>query len=153
MRLRSHNRRTGGTTVETVLTTTAFLALVLGAVDLGVAVFRQHVLSEAARMGVRQAIVHGPNAPSGWNGGPWGSSTYGPVAANASDPKAQAVCPYLTGMDPANVNVTVSWPDNSNAVEKRVQVSVTTTWKPVMGFVFGNNSVTLSASSTMQIAH
>jgi Flp pilus assembly protein TadG len=154
MRRPSSNRqRTGAALVEAALVTTVFLALVLGAVDLGGAVFRWHVLSEAARIGVRQAIVHGQNATAGWKGGPWGPSTYGPVAANASDPKAQAIAPYLAGMDPAAVNVTMSWPDSSNAVEKRVQVSLTSTWTPIMGFLFGSPTVRLRASSMMQIAH
>jgi hypothetical protein len=132
---------------------TVFLILALGAVDLGVAVLRQHVLAEAARQGVRQAIVHGERAPAGWKGGPWGPSTYGPIAATDSDAKAQAIAPYLGGMDPAAVQVTVTWPDGSNAVEKRVRVTLTTTWTPMLGFIVGNPSVTLTGSSTMQIAH
>ena len=154
-RRRADEGRKGTALLETVLLVAAFLTLVLGAIDLGVAVLRQHVLSEAARQGVRQAIVHGQLAPAGWKGGPWGTSTYGPVAATDSDPKAQAIAPYLGGMDPSAVQVTMTWLDNSNAVEKdyRVQVTLTTTWTPLMGFIFGYRSVTLTGASTMQIAH
>jgi Flp pilus assembly protein TadG len=139
--------------VEAALIVTVFLALVTGTIDLAVGVFRQHVLTHAARQGVRQAIVHGELAPSSWKGGKWGPTTYGPVAANDSNPKAQAIAPYLAGMDPANVQVTMTWPDGNNEVESRVTVTLTTTWTPVMGFVFGSRTVTLSASSTMRIAH
>ena len=56
-------------------------------------------------------------------------------------------------MDPAAVQVTMTWPDGSNAVGKRVQVTLTTTWTPLVGFVFGNRSVTLTGAAQMQIAH
>jgi len=138
---------------ESALITLALMTLLVGAFDLGTAVFRQHVLSEAARQGARIAIVHGSLAPSAWNGGPWGTASYGPVAANTSNVKTQAIQPYLTGMDPANVNVTYSWPDGSNAAEKRVRVTLTTTWTPLLGYIFGGSSHTLSASSEMLIAH
>jgi Flp pilus assembly protein TadG len=154
MRLRhKKSRRSGASLVESGLVLTALAMLLIGAFDLGMGVFRQHVLSEAARQGVRQAIVHGSLAPSGWNGGPWGPSTYGPIAANDSNVKAQAIAPYLAGMDPSQVNVTYEWPDSSNATEKRVRVTLTTTWTPIIGFIFGNQSYTLTACSMMPIAH
>ncbi len=73
--------------------------------------------------------------------------------ASDSDIKAQTVAKYLTGMDPGAVTVTFEWPDGSNLVEKRVRLTVSTTWRPIMLFIFGNRTVTLSASSTMPIAH
>jgi hypothetical protein len=154
MRLQRADRgRKGNYLVETAMMLTAFLFLILGTVDLGAALFRQYILSEAARQGARQAIVHGRNAPSGWKGGAWGPTTYGPVAATDSDAKAQAVAAFLGGVNPADVQVTMTWIDNSNAVEKRVRVTLTTTWTPLMGFIFGNPSVALTGASTMQIAH
>jgi Flp pilus assembly protein TadG len=149
----SYPRRKAATMVETALVFTAFMMLIVGSIDLGVAVFRYHVLSDAARIGVRKAIVHGSNASSSWNGGPWGTTTYGPKAANDSDVKAQAIAPYLVGMDTSKVNVTISWPDGSNAPEKKVTVTLSTTWTPILGFIFGSPTYTLSASSTMLIAH
>jgi Flp pilus assembly protein TadG len=154
MRLKQKNqRRRGATLVESALIFPALVMLLVGAIDLGMGVFNQQILSEAARMGVRTAIVHGTLAQSGYNGGTWGPTTYGPVAANTADPRAQAIAPYLTGLDPSQVNVTYTWPDNSSAAEKRVQLTLTTTWTPVLGFIFGNSSYTLSASSMIPIAH
>ena len=153
MRLSCRNRdRRGATTVETAIVLLPFLTIVLGMLDLGTAVFRHHVVSQAARQGVRKAIVHGSHAPSGWNGGEWGTATYGPVAATDADPKAQAIAPYLSGLDPSATNITMEWPDGSNATEKRVRVTVTTTWTPVVTFIFGGLTRTLSASATMPIA-
>src|SRR5262245_36309769 len=109
MRLpRVGRRRRGGAFVEATLVVTAFLALVVGG-------YRQHVLTQAARQAARQAMVHGQLAPASWNGGPWGPGAYGPAAANGSDPKSQAAAPYLAGMSPSNVQVSMAWPDGSNA--------------------------------------
>ena len=103
MLLRRQNSPRRGTTLpEMALTITALLMLALGAIDLGMAVFRQNVLSHAARQGVRQAAVHGRLARSGWKGGPWGPNadtnyTYGPVAATDADRPGRAKCYGDTG--------------------------------------------------------
>ncbi|MBI1914731.1 MAG: pilus assembly protein [Planctomycetes bacterium] len=161
MRLRHHDRvRRGLTLAETGLVITALLMLVMGTIDLGTAVFRYHALSQAARQGVRQVVVHGSLAPSGWNGGPWGppasypsSNPYTVTASDTSDQIASAVRPYLSNMDPDQVTVTAQWMDSSNQAEKRVKVTVSTTWQPLLLFVFGNTTINLSASSMMPIAH
>jgi Flp pilus assembly protein TadG len=155
MRLqKAKNRRPGATMAESALIMTAFMMLLVGSFDLGMGVFRQYVLSEAARQGVRKAIIHGSLASTNLpGGGPWGTATYGPTAANGADAKAQAIAPFLTGMDPSQVNVTYTWPDSSNLAEKRVQVTLSTTWTPILGFIFGSPTYTISASSEMPIAH
>src|SRR4051794_4019429 len=99
MRLQHHNRpRRGMTLVETALIIIAFLMLVLGTIDLATAVFRYHMLSQAARQGVRQVIIHGeladaaprntwettlPHSPPvyvPYKGGAWGPAS--PVTAS-----------------------------------------------------------------------
>jgi hypothetical protein len=150
MRLPYRKRSRGGATmVEAALILTAFLILVLGLLDFGIAVLRDHILSQAARQGVRAAIVHGSRANVL---GPWGPSTWA-GNANSADPKAQAIAPYLGGIDPSTVNVTYEWTGGSNVTESPVRVTVSTTWTPIVQSFFGNQPVTLSASSTMPIAH
>ena len=51
--------RRGATAIELAIVLTLFLTLVFGMLDLGIAVFRYHIVCEAARQGARQAIVHG----------------------------------------------------------------------------------------------
>jgi Flp pilus assembly protein TadG len=161
MRLRRRQDRRRGTTVaEAGIIITAFLMLIMGTIDLGTAVFRYDVLSQAARQGARRAIVHGSLAPAGWNGGAWGppasypaSNPYTVTASNTSDPVANAIRPSLVGVDPSAVTITVQWVDGSDVTEKRVQVTLNTTWSPLVLFVFGNQTINLSASSMMPIAH
>jgi hypothetical protein len=142
--------------VEAVITTTALTTLMLGMVDMGVGVFRMHVISEAARQGARQACVHGIQATTTppYSGllGAWGPTTV-TVAGNSGDSKVAGMLPYLTGLDLSTVQVTFQWPDGNNNVESRVQVTVGTTWSPILTSLFGASAYNLSASSTIQIAH
>jgi Flp pilus assembly protein TadG len=154
--------RRGASLVESVLTTMVFLTLGLGMIDLGMGVLQRHLVSEASRQAARIASVHGSRAPSGWNGGPWGTTAY-TGAGNAGDtiPSTISAAGALAGLNAANVTISVSWPDGSNDASpfggtpgtNRVQVTVSTTWTPAMGFILGNSTYTLSATSVMPIAH
>jgi len=154
--------------VEAVLITSAFLALAAGMVDLGTAVFQNHIVSEASRQGARIASVHGSLAPSDWNGGVWGPT------ANSWDGNSTETIPTtirnagaLTGL-PLNVTtISVQWPTGGNSAQNgsTVQVTVSTTWTPVYSYyilgssgytyIFGSSPQphTLSATSIMPIAH
>ncbi len=154
MRLRERKKREGATLVEAGFSFLLFLTLVFGMLDLGMGVFRHNILSEAARQGCRQAIVHGGKALSSFNGGPWGPSQIGPVAANSKNvPIVTGIQPYLVGCDLSKTNITAQWIDSSNDVQKRVRVTITTTYTPIMTWIFGNPSFNLTATSTMPIAH
>ena len=139
--------------VEGAIVLGVFFMLIFGMLDLSIGVFRRHVISEAARSGARQAAVHGSLAPSGWNGGPWGPTQFGPVSATSTDPKVAGMLPYLAGMDPSTVTITMQWLDNANIAESRVSVTVSTTWTPIMLSIFGAGSRSMSANSVMLIAH
>ena len=139
--------------VETALVLPLLLAFFLGTLDLAIVILRHHTVSQAARQGVRQAIVHGSLAKSGWEGGPWGPATYGPMAASSADPKAQAIAKYLATLDPSQVQVTMQWLDGDNDPEDRVRVTVTTSTTTLVGFVLGRRTIDLTATATMPIAH
>jgi hypothetical protein len=147
------NRRRGATLVEAAITLLVFLVLVVGLADLTVGVLRFNTLSQAARQGAREAVVHGRQAPAGWNGGPWGPDTIDVVASAEGVPVADAVRPMLVNCDPDQTRIVAEWPDGSNAVGKRVRVTVTTPYRPLVTFLFGNPTFTLRAVSTMPIAH
>jgi hypothetical protein len=146
--------RRGAVLVEAAIVLSVFLVLVLGMLDLGVGVFRHNTLSQAARHGARRAAVHGVKCLPGYEGGPWGTGKVGPVAASASShPILAQIRPMLVGCDLDETQVEVEWPDASNDVEKRVRVTVTTSYQPVLTSFFGADPVTLRAASTIPIAH
>lgn len=136
--------------METAIVLAVFLLLILGALDLGIATYRYNTLSQAARQGARQAAVHGSLAPAAM--GTWGPGTYSGTAGDGSV-YAQAVSPMLVGFPLSNVNLQVEWLDGGTAVQQRVRFRVTTTYRPVVTTLFTNSTYTLTAASTMPIAH
>jgi Flp pilus assembly protein TadG len=152
--------RRGAAMVEAAIILPAFLTMALGTIDLGLAVFQNHQVAEASRQGARIASVHGSQASQL---GVWGPNAYS-GAGNAADtiPTAFRTAGAFGTLNTANVTVSVSWPDGSNnsnpasptfPATYRVQVTVSTTWTPLVFYVFGNKTVTLSATSIMPIAH
>jgi Flp pilus assembly protein TadG len=145
------NRRTGATTLETALALSIFVTLILGAVDLGYGVFRQHVLSHATRQLARQAIVHGGLAE---RTGVWGPGSISMKASQTGEIPA-AIAASLVGWNLEDVEIQVDWMDGGNDARlgHRIRVAMTAPYRPMMTFIFGNPTITLTATSTMSIAH
>jgi hypothetical protein len=131
-----------------------FITVALGMLDFGVGVFRYHILAQAARQGARRAIVHGERANVL---GVWGPTTID-VAAAASgipivDGSGDGIQTMLVGCNLAQTRVRVEWLNGSNELNDPVRVTVSSPYQPVLAFIFSGGQRTLSASSTMQIAH
>lgn len=144
------NHQTGAVMVEMAIILNIFLLLVLGILDLGLATYRYNALSEAARQGARQAIVHGALAPPRMAA--WGPATYTGTADDDSV-YAQAVAPMLAGFDLSDVDIRIEWPDGGNSFQQRVRYTVTTQYRPILTNFFSSSSYTQRAASTMPIAH
>jgi Flp pilus assembly protein TadG len=160
MLIRRRNRqiRHGAAIVEAAFVLPLFLILTLGMIDLGIAVFQNNAVAEASRQGARICSVHGAYAAddSTYPTGVWGPTAYS-GAGNASDPipTAMSAAGALAGLKAANVTIAVQWPTGTNSVANgdTVQVTVSTNWTPVIFYVFGNKTVTLTATSITPIAH
>jgi len=148
-RRRRRMLRRGATLVEMTMVILLFLIMVFGMLDLGILLARLNSLSQAARSGARAAIVRGEFADLL---GKLGPTAYSGTAA-ASDPIPTAVRGQLIMMDPAAVNVNVTWPDGSNALDSRVKVTASAGFTPMMTFIFGAPTWTLTGSSEMHITH
>jgi len=151
---RPRRHRRGATVLEMSLILMAFLVLTMGMLDLGVGVFRYHILAQAARHVARRAIVHGDMATVL---GTWGPATID-VTGNSTgvplvDGSRDGVKPMLVGCDLAQTHIHVAWSSGSNSFDAPVKVTVTAPYHPIMLFIFPNKTITLSASTTMQVAH
>src|SRR5262245_13285562 len=145
--------RRGAVATEASVVIPVFLTLILGVIDMAVGVARFNSLSQAARHGARQAVVHGSLAPTKWNGGPWGPSPIDEPATAAGNPAVDAVLPMLVHCPLDETRVRVEWLEGSNSPGKPVRVTVTSTYRPMIFMLFGNPAVPLTASSTMPISH
>jgi Flp pilus assembly protein TadG len=151
---RMHARRKtqrGAVLVETAAALPVFLLLVLGTLDLGLAVARYNATAEAARTGTRLAIVHGSDAPprmQAWN------------AALAATSIKSHVEPLMAGCGvPADeFTVQVVYPTNAegddlNQPGQWVEVIVTTDYTPLMTAYFGSDPISMRSRSRMIIAN
>jgi Flp pilus assembly protein TadG len=146
---RRQKQRRGATLVEMTLVILLFLALIFGMLDLGILLTRLNSLTQAARSGARAAIVRGEFADVLGRQGP---TAYSGTAAE-DHPITNAVRRQLIVMDPSQVTVNVTWTDGNNELGSRVRVSASAGFTPMMTFIFGSPTWTLTGSSEMHIAH
>ncbi len=148
-RLSRHTGRRGAALVEAAIVLPVFLMLVLGLLDLAGAAYRYNLVSELARRGVREAIVHGSQAPP--RRVALGPQSWTATAA-AEGEVPSAIRGLLAGIDPAEVTIRLDWPDGSNAPESRVRCTVTIPYRGTT-FLLSGRPLTLRSTSTMAIAN
>lgn len=141
--------RRGATLAETAIVLTVFLLLLFGLFDLGIMAVRSQSLSQAARNGVRAAIVRGEYADVLGKMGP------DEILGRASDDNAIAAAarPHLNLMNPADVQLQATWLDGNNQEDSRVRVRLSADFTPITTFIFGSPTWTLSGTSEMHIVH
>jgi hypothetical protein len=146
--------RRGAAVLEMSIILATFLVLTMGMLDLGVGVFRYHIVAQAARFGARRAIVHGDKATQL---GSWGTATID-VMANGNgvpivDGADDGIAPMLVGCDLSQTQIRVEWLEGGNSFEQPVRVIITSPYTPIFAFIFPITTIDLTASSTMPIAH
>jgi hypothetical protein len=147
-------QRQGAAVLEMSIILMTFLVLTMGMLDMGIGVFRYHLVGQAARSGARRAIVHGDKAaPLGI----WGTATID-VSASANgipivDGADDGIAPMMVGCDLPQSRIRVEWIEGGNSFEQLVRVTVTSPYTPIFSWIFPNGTIDLTASSTMGIAH
>ena len=144
----SGKRKAGQAQVEFLLSTLFVLLVVVGVVEIILMMYTYTVLADAAKEGVRYAIVHGCDLASGTCSG-----TCSPTAcadttgANVGDYARKYLGASLH--DPAAMTVTVNYPDSSSSPTKRVRVTISYPYQPFFGL--GWPSVTVRAAAEGRI--
>jgi len=130
----------GSTTVEFALLAFTLLVVIFTGFELDRMVFVYTNLADAAKAGVRYAIVRGATRPSGASG------------PSDSSPVSDMVKYYATAVDPSKLTVTVNYLDSNNNPGSRVQILVAYTYDPWSGFPF-LSGLTLRANSQGRIVY
>lgn len=161
VRLRSD---TGSTLVESALSITILLSLVIGMMEACLAVYSYHFISNAAREATRYAIVRGAT----WGTPPWSpagtplpcnSYTSAGCTATASQIQDYVRSLAFPGIDASQINATTTWyytPGGAsgpayNNYGDYVQVQVTYTFPYTVPFI-PKQSLTMSSTSEMVIS-
>lgn len=127
--------------LETALVAPLVLILLLGAMDLGIAVYANNTLAEAVRAGTRYAAVHGLKSPS-------------PAGPGSSNADVEAIVrQYAPGCLSAQLVVQSVWPDGNNSPGSHVTVSATYDYNLGVTTLLGFRNVRLRSTSTMAIQH
>ncbi|MGH9586703.1 MAG: TadE/TadG family type IV pilus assembly protein [Acidobacteriaceae bacterium] len=159
-RLRSE---TGASLVETAISISILLVLLIGIIEACLAVYTYHFIANAAREGTRYAIVRGNT----WSEPPWDAGACAAYTDSACIASEQNVKDYVTslafpGISKNNINVapaTFSALGSSapcsyttcNAAGDVVKVTVTYTFPFDIPFM-PSRSLTMSSSSQMIIS-
>jgi Flp pilus assembly protein TadG len=142
--------RRGTTLVESAIVLGSVCMLLLGMLEISLALVRLNAVSEAARRISRAAITHGEKCNAAQ--GKWGPTTLTMTAAS-DHPAAAVAKPFLTALDPTLVSLQVEWPDGDAAPDSRVRVTVSTSHQSLVWSFFSTQGLVVSGQSTMRIAH
>ena len=140
---RGFHREEGQAQVEFALSIMVVLFTVFFSWELLMAMYTASVMADAAKEGVRYAIVHGSNSTlcSGPNpSNPCASDPAGDEVVNRVKTYAQASL-----HDIGAINVAVTYPDGTNEPPNRVTVAVTYTYVPYINIPFAPTLTTKAA--------
>jgi len=155
MNLRSKSRKeTGQSTVEFALTIVFVMLLIIGVIELIAMVYTYNVLADAAKEGVRYAIVNGTGKGAANCSGPGGAGPGGAsvTCTDSTGANVKAVVTNYAGYSfhaIGSTSVTVSYPDASSVAPSRVQVTVAYAYQPIFGLSWP--AVTVNAAAEGRI--
>jgi len=139
--------------VEFALSLTLLMLLMFSILELSIFIYTYSVVANAAKEGVRYAIVHGVNSgsPSGPN--PPIAATSPPCTASSTNVtnvvnQVKSFAGFSL-LNTSNVNVFVCYLDGDNKLTSLVEVSANYAYHPLFGFNWP--SVTLYANSAGRI--
>jgi type II secretory pathway pseudopilin PulG len=150
----THSVRSAATLVESAVVLALTFLLLFGVLIGSAGVFQRQQLAAMAREAARYASVHGgqyrydaglaPGTASDWQ----------------ADVYANALAPYMVGLDPSRFNYEITWSNNDDwptrvttnngkAVTNRVTVTVSYAWIPP-AYLSG---ITLMSTSTLPVSY
>jgi len=146
----SRHKEKGQTLVEFALSIILVMLLIVGSIELIVTVYTYSVLADAAKEGVRYAIVHGTGLGVANCSGPGGGGVACTDSTGANVITAVKSFTALSFHDSSAMTVTPTYPDASSVAPNRVRVTVAYVYQPVFGL--GWPTVTVRAAAEGRIA-
>jgi Flp pilus assembly protein TadG len=150
MMSRMNNRKdTGQATIEFALTAVFVMVVLFGAIEMILLIYTYTVLADAAKEGVRYAVVHGTGVGASNCSGPGGGGV------TCSDSTATNVTTTVSNYtklsfhDSTAMTVTPTYPDSSSVAPNRVRVTVTYVYQPFLRLSW--NTMTVYAAAEGRI--
>ena len=139
----------GQAQVEFALTVLFVMILIAGCLEMFVLIYTYSVLADAAKEGVRYAIVHGTGVGTSTCSGPGGGGVTctDSTAANVTTTVTNYL--NLSFHSTTNMTVTPTYVDSSSAAPNRIRVTVSYPYEPIFGL--GWPTVTVNAAAEGRI--
>ena len=137
------NNRAGQAQIEFVLSILFALVVFVSIVEMILLMYTYTVLADAAKEGVRYAIVHGCSLAA-----PNCSGSCTPACADTTGANVTVYARNYLGAslhDPAAMTVNVSYPDSSSLPTNRVRVTVSYPYQPFFGLSWPTVTVRAAA--------
>ena len=133
------NRR-GASLIEFTFIAFALIFVMLAGIEMSRMLLVYTCVADAAKAGARYAVVHGNNRT--------GTGVDGPSGPGNNPPEVVTVVTNYasTLINPANLTVSITYPNSANSVGSQVRVAVQYTYDPWVHIPF-TSSVRLSAVS------
>ena len=136
--------------IETAAVLLTWILLLVGTLDLGLVLFRHNLMQRLATEAARLTAVRGANATPQFV--PWGPTTV-EVSLDQSHAIAQLLRPLTLGLDPAQFQVRIEWPDGGNQYDQRVFVRVRSSQRTALTrFLPGDGDVPLQSTASARIS-
>jgi hypothetical protein len=133
MRRMNNRKEKGQAAVEFALTIVFVMLLICAVIELTVMIYTYSVLADAAKEGVRYAIVHGTGVGLSNCSGP---GTGGVACTDSGAANVTAAVNTYTAFsfhDNTAMTVTPTYPDASSVAPNRVRVTVAYVYQPIFG--------------------
>lgn len=141
----NNRKQNGQAAVEFALTIVFVMLLILAAIELTVMIYTYTVLADAAKEGVRYAVVHGTGLGTANCSGPGGGGISCTDSGAANVTAAVNKYTALSFHDSAAMTVTPTYPDSSSVPPSRVRVTVTYLYQPIFGLGWPTMTVNAAA--------
>src|ERR1700687_2538688 len=150
MQTTQRRRRSAATLVEFALVGPVALIILLGILDVGLAVWSYNNVAEAVREGGRYAQIHGSKYAT-WYAGPPAPPTGAPAASGptANDANVENVVRGYSFVSQSNLTVLSTWSNGDNKPHSPVTVEANYSYSPLL--LFGLGKLTLHTKTTMYI--
>jgi Flp pilus assembly protein TadG len=149
-RTMNNRKENGQSAVEFALTIVFVMLLILAAIELTVMIYTYTVLADAAKEGVRYAIVHGTGIGASNCSGPGGGGVSCSDSAAANVIAAVNTYTAFSFHDNTAMTVTPVYLDSSSVAPNRVRVTVAYVYQPIFGL--GWPTMTVNAAAEGRIA-
>jgi len=125
--------RSGQAMVEFLLSVLVLLIVVVGIIEMIGLIYTYTVLADAAKEGVRYAVVHGCDKDGSMCSG---TCTLNPCTDSTADNVTAYARKFLGASlhDPSAIPVTVSYPDGNSKSTSVVRVTISYPYQPLFGF-------------------